>query len=86
MKHIKLICLIAAIAVYLAGFATSLIVVGEDVSSYLYKQELINAQREALEKAEEVMGNNNLYDIDGTDTMDDYYILKAKADDLWSKY
>jgi hypothetical protein len=48
--------------------------------------QLITIQAKALEKAEEVMDQNNLWDIDGTDTMDDYYVLKAKADSLLSQW
>lgn len=45
---------------------------------------LIDAQNAALEKAETVMDNNNLWDADGSDDMADYLELCCEVDSLWN--
>ena len=43
----------------------------------------IDAQNAALEKAEIVMDNNNLYDIDGSDDMAEYLDLCLEVDSIY---
>lgn len=44
--------------------------------------ELIDAQNAALEKAEIVMDNNDLFDADGSDDIADYLELCCEVDSL----
>ena len=48
-----------------------------------FKKEVIKAQDEVILKAEEVIDNNNLYDIDGSDTMSEYMEALAVVDSLY---
>lgn len=41
----------------------------------------IKAQEKALELSDEIMSNNNLYDIDGSDIMSDYLQLRDEIND-----
>lgn len=47
------------------------------------KTELINAQRNALDAADRVMGQNELFDTDGSDVMVKYLDLAHKVDSLY---
>lgn len=47
-----------------------------------YKRELIEYQFKALEKADNIIKNNNLYDIDGSDDMSEYLELKEQINDI----
>lgn len=47
------------------------------------KRELIEVQTKALDMADKVMDNNDLWDIDGSDDMSDYLELREKVDSLW---
>jgi len=47
------------------------------------KTELINAQRAALDAADHVMGQNELFDTDGSDVMVKYLDLAHKVDSLY---
>lgn len=46
--------------------------------------ELLDAQNAALENAEIIMDNNNIYDIDGSDAMSDYLYYCHKVDSLYN--
>lgn len=48
-----------------------------------YKIELIKAQEAALDAADHVMGNNELFDTDGSDAMAKYLDLAHKVDSLY---
>ena len=48
-----------------------------------YKIEVINAQRAALDAADHVIGEHNLFDTDGGDTMVKYLDLAHKVDSLY---
>ena len=48
-----------------------------------YKIEVIKAQRAALEAADKVMDNNELFDADGSDIMCDYLNKVAVVDSLY---
>ena len=47
------------------------------------KTELIDAQRTALDAADHVMGENELFDTDGSDAMVKYLDLAHKVDSLY---
>lgn len=76
MKKTILNCTLAAIVAFGAGFYMSQIMHSSDA-------ELIDAQNAALEKAEIVMDNNNLYDIDGSDDMAEYLDLCLEVDSIY---
>ena len=48
-----------------------------------YKIEVIAAQRAALDAADHVMGQNELFDTDGSDVMVKYLDLAHKVDSLY---
>lgn len=75
MKKTILHCTLATIVAFGAGFCMSQIMHSSDA-------ELIDAQNAALEKAEIVMNNNNLYDIDGSDDMAEYLDLCMEVDSI----
>ena len=52
-------------------------------NDYNAKTELINAQRAALDAADHVMGQNELFDTDGSDVMVKYLDLSHKVDSLY---
>lgn len=84
MKKNIILCTLAGIACFGAGWFTSLKVNTDSVESASFKRELIDAQNSALEKAEIVMDNNNLWDADGSDDMADYLKLCCVVDSLWN--
>lgn len=52
-------------------------------NDYNAKTELVNAQRAALDAADHVMGENELFDTDGSDAMVKYLDLAHKVDSLY---
>lgn len=52
-------------------------------NDYNAKTELVNAQRAALNAADHVMGQNELFDTDGSDVMVKYLDLAHKVDSLY---
>lgn len=80
MKNKIFLCAWFAIVGYAAGYITSLKVNTDSVESAQFKRELIKAQYDALEQAEKVMDNNDLWDADGSDDMYEYMQLKANVD------
>lgn len=76
MKKSSILCILTGIACGVAGFCMSQIMHSSDA-------ELIDAQNAALEKAEIVMDNNNLYDIDGSDDMAEYLDLCLEVDSIY---
>ena len=77
MNKSSLLCILTGIACGVAGFCMSQIMDSSDTK-------LIDAQNAALEKAETVMDNNNLWDADGSDDMADYLELCCEVDSLWN--
>ena len=75
MKKLILPCTLVTIVSYSAGFCMSQIMHSSDAK-------LIDAQNAALEKAEIVMDNNDLFDADGSDDMADYLELCCEVDSL----
>lgn len=76
MKKFYILCILTGIACGVAGFCMNQIMHSSDTK-------LIDAQNAALEKAEIVMDNNNLWDTDGSDDMVDYLELCYEVDSLW---
>lgn len=52
-------------------------------NDYDAKTELVDAQRNALDAADHVMGENELFDTDGSDAMVKYLDLAHKVDSLY---
>ena len=52
-------------------------------NDYEAKTELVDAQRNALDAADHVIGEHNLFDTDGGDTMAKYLDLAHKVDSLY---
>ena len=52
-------------------------------NDYNAKTELVKAQKAALNAADSVMGNNELFDTDGSDAMAKYLDLAHKVDSLY---
>lgn len=82
MKKNTILCTLAGIACFSAGWFTSLKVNTDSVESAEFKRKLIEAQYDALEYAEKVMNNNDLWDTDGSDDMADFMDYQAKVDSL----
>lgn len=82
MKKNIILCTLVGIACFSAGWFTSLKVNTDSVESKKFKVELIDAQNAALEQAEKVMWNNDLFDADGSDDMADYLELCCEVDSL----
>lgn len=77
MKRNIILRTLAGIACFGAGFCMNQIMHSSDT-------ELIDAQNAALEQAEKVMWNNDLFDADGSDDMADYLELCCEVDSLWN--
>lgn len=84
MKNLILIALAVLGAAFAAGYFTCLKVNTDSVEAHDFKVQLIDAQNAALEKAEIVMDNNDLWDADGSDDMADYLELCCEVDSLWN--
>ena len=82
MKSIFTYALITIIS-FITGYFTYQKTQTDSIESHNFKIELINAQNTALEKAEIVMDNNNLFDTDGSDEMEEYLNICNKVDSLW---
>ena len=78
-----ILCILVIIICFGAGWFACLKVNTDSIESAKFKRELIDAQNAALKKAEIVMDNNNLYDIDGSDEIEDYLNLCQEVDSLW---
>lgn len=79
-----LLCAVAAIVAFGTGYFTCLKVNTDSVEARNFKVELIDTQNAALEQAEKVMWNNDLFDADGSDDMADYLELCCEVDSLWN--
>ena len=84
MKKTILLAALTAIAAFAAGYLTCLKVNTDSVEAHDFKLQLIDAQNAALEKAEIVIDNNDLWDADGSDDMADYLELCCEVDSLWN--
>lgn len=79
MKKTTILCTLVAIVASSTGYLTCL-KVNRDSSQF--KTQLIEAQQTALELANRVMDNNDLWDTDGGDTMADYLDACCVVDSL----
>lgn len=77
MKKTTLLCTLATIVAFGAGFCMSQIMHSKDT-------ELIATQNAAIQAAEQVMWNNGLWDTDGSDDMALYVELYCEVDSLWN--
>ena len=75
--------IITTVCVIIAFIAGVLTVYYGFECKYHNKIELIKAQKAALDAADSVMGNNELFDTDGSDTMAKYLDLAHKVDSLY---
>lgn len=71
MKNKVILCTLVAIVAFGAGYLTNQKVNRDNTVVY-----------QALEQAEKVMMNNDLFDEDGSDDMYEYMCLKEKADQI----
>lgn len=78
-----ILCILVIIICFGAGWFACLKVNTDSIESAEFKRELIDAQNAALEKAEIVMDNNNLWDTDGSNEMEEYLNICNKVDSLW---
>ena len=78
-----ILCILVIIICFGAGWFACLKVNTDSIESAEFKRELIDTQNAALEKAEIVMDNNNLWDTDGSDETEEYLNICNKVDSLW---
>ena len=90
MKKTIVISVLVGIAVFVLGIACGWNgcesyhrVDQANLNTIPYKIEVIKAQRAALEAADKVMDNNELFDADGGDAMCDYLDKAAVVDSLY---
>ena len=91
MKKIIIISTVCAIIAFIAGVLTGYHgceskyrLIKANANTIPYKIEVIKAQRAALDAADHVMGEHNLFDTDGGDTMVKYLDLAHKVDSLYN--
>lgn len=91
MKKLIISLVLCTIVSFVCGCATGFHgceskyrLVKANANTIPYKVELINAQREALDAADHVMGENELFDKDGSDTMAKYLRKAAIVDSLYN--
>lgn len=85
MKREFIFCTLAAIVAFGAGYLTCQKV--NDVEflneANSVKYEILTLQNEALQRVDTIMSNNEIYDIDGSDTMSDYLTIRCKIDSIY---
>lgn len=87
MKKTILLCIVVAIASYIAGVETTK--VSQEEAQFLigansFKKELLEHQARALNLADSLMDSHNLWDADGGDTMCAYLEECYLIDSLYS--
>lgn len=91
MKKVIIISTVCVISAFIAGVLTGyhgceskyrLVIANYNTISY--KIELIKAQEAALDAADHVMGENNLFDTDGSDNMANYLEKVSVVDSLYN--
>ena len=65
------------------GCESKYVLIEANANTIPYKIEVINAQRAALDAADHVIGEHNLFDTDGSDAMAKYLDLAHKVDSLY---
>ena len=85
MKRGFIFCTLAAIVAFGAGYLTCQKV--NDVEflneANSVKYEILTLQGKALQRVDTIMSNNEIYDIDGSDTMSDYLTIRCKIDSIY---
>ena len=91
MKKVIITSTVCAIIAFVAGVLTGYHgceskyeLVLANYNTIPYKIELIKAQEAALDAADHVIGEHNLFDTDGGDTMTKYLDLAHKVDSLYN--
>lgn len=74
---------LALVGGYFLGIMDTPCVIINESELSEFKREMIDAQSEALDMADKVMDNNDLWGIDGSDDMSDYLELRERVDSLW---
>lgn len=83
MKKVYFILFVCSIVVsFFAGYFSSSSV----KCAYEVSDNVINAQQRALDYASQVMSQNDLYDIDGSDIMSDYLEAAVNAEEWYLLY
>lgn len=83
MKKVYFILFVCSIvASFFAGYFSSSSV----KCAYEVSDNVINAQQKALDYAAQVMSQNDLYDIDGSDIMSDYLEATTIAEEWYLLY
>ena len=91
MKKVIITSTVCAVIAFIAGVLTGYHgckseyrLVLANYNTIPYKIELIKAQEAALDAADHVMGENNLFDTDGGDNMANYLHKVAIVDSLYN--
>ena len=91
MKKVIITSTVCAIIAFVAGVLTGYhgceskySLIEANANTIPYKIEVINAQRAALDAADHVIGEHNLFDTDGGDTIAKYLDLANKVDSLYN--
>lgn len=85
MKKSTPLCTLATIVAFGAGYLTCQKVNNVEFlnEANSVKYEILTLQDEALQKIDTIMSNNEIYDIDGSDTMSDYLTIRCKIDSIY---
>ena len=85
MKNSSILYILVAIVAGIVGYFTCLKVNNikflNEANSV--KCEILMLQDEALQRVDTIMSNNEIYDIDGSDTMSDYLTIRCKIDSIY---
>lgn len=91
MKKIIIISTVCTVIAFIAGVLTGYhgceskySLIKANYNTIPYKIEIIKAQRAALDAADHVMGEHELFDTDGGDNMANYLHKAAIVDSLYS--
>ena len=91
MKKIIIISTVCVVIAFIAGVLTGYhgceskySLIKANYNTIPYKIEVINAQKAAIDAADSVMDNHQLFDTDGSDTMAKYLHKAAIVDSLYS--
>lgn len=77
--------IVAAFVVFYIGYFVGDCRTSYDKEYMRWQDKLLYLQHEALEKADTIMSNSNLFDTDGSDTMADYLEITNELDCVWEE-
>lgn len=85
MKNSSILYILVAIVAGIVGYFTCLKVNNIEFlnEANSIKYEILMLQDEALQRVDTIMSNNEIYDIDGSDTMSDYLTIRCKIDSIY---